>query len=212
MMQFASDRLPLVIGVTGHRDLHDRDIPLLEQAVASVIAALRRDFLAGDAETPVMPLRTNALEALREANRRADQYRALGIFIARHCHVLLALWDSDEQDVSPGGAAEVVALKRDGIPLSLASSARECLDSSGIGPVIEILTPRIKHAHAVREVSVKPWGKEVIAQHGRPHKGWRAALQTLAHMLVRGRRLSGSTGNSIAMPKRCSTAPMEQGA
>src|SRR6516225_3926834 len=230
MTQFASDRLPLVIGVTGHRDLHDRDIPLLEQAVVSVIAALRRDFPAGDSETqvivlsglaegadrvaaraalaagaklvaplpmplaeyrrdfepglkagniaefeelfaqaiaaPVMPLRAAPMEALRDSKVRADQYRALGIFIARHCHVLLALWDGNEQDVSPGGAAEVVALKRDGIPLSLAASARECLDSSAIGPVIEILTPRMKHAHAAREVSIKPWGKEVLERQG----------------------------------------------
>jgi hypothetical protein len=252
MTQFASDRLPLVIGVTGHRDLHDGDIPLLEQAVASVIAALRRDFLAGDNEAPVivlsglaegadrvaaraalaagarlvaplpmplaeyrrdfepglkagnlaefeelftqaiaapvMPLRTASVEALRDSNRRADQYRALGIFIARHCHVLLALWDGNEQDVSPGGAAEVVALKRNGIPLSLAGSARECLEGSGIGPVIEILTPRLKHPHAAREVSVKPWGKEVLERHGCPHKAWRTAMETLAHSLAPGRK------------------------
>ena len=244
MTQFASDRLPLVIGVTGHRDLHDRDIPLLEQAVVSVIAALRRDFPAGDSETqvivlsglaegadrvaaraalaagaklvaplpmplaeyrrdfepglkagniaefeelfaqaiaaPVMPLRAAPMEALRDSKVRADQYRALGIFIARHCHVLLALWDGNEQDVSPGGAAEVVALKRDGIPLSLAASARECLDSSAIGPVIEILTPRMKHAHAAREVSIKPWGKEVLERQG-------GAVETLTHGLARGR-------------------------
>jgi hypothetical protein len=252
MTQFASDRLPLVIGITGHRDLHDRDVPLLEQTVASVIEALRRDFLAGDSETPVivlsglaegadrvaaraalaagaklvaplpmplaeyrrdfepglktgnitefeelfaqaiaapvMPLRIASVEALRDSHRRADQYRALGIFIARHCHVLLALWDGNGQDVSPGGAAEVVALKRDGIPLGLAGSARECLEGSGIGPVIEILTPRMKHAHAAREVSVKPWGKEVIEQHDRPHQSWRAAVETLAHSLAPGRK------------------------
>ncbi len=30
------DRLPLVIGVTGHRDLRDQDIPALEQEVAAI--------------------------------------------------------------------------------------------------------------------------------------------------------------------------------
>ena len=39
------DRLPLVVGVTGHRDLRDEDKPVLENAVAGVITQLRRDFL-----------------------------------------------------------------------------------------------------------------------------------------------------------------------
>ena len=45
-MESLSDRLPLVIGVTGHRDLRDQDLPRLEQEIAAVIAGLRRDYLA----------------------------------------------------------------------------------------------------------------------------------------------------------------------
>ena len=48
------DRLPLVIGVTGHRDLRDQDIPALEREVAAIITGLRRDYLHGDGETPII--------------------------------------------------------------------------------------------------------------------------------------------------------------
>src|SRR5262245_23373182 len=49
-------RLPLVIGVTGHRDLRDQDVPELERQVAAVIARLRRDYLGGDRSTPIVIL------------------------------------------------------------------------------------------------------------------------------------------------------------
>src|SRR6516164_1664663 len=176
------DRLPLVIGVTGHRDLRDQDIPRLEREVAAVLASLRRDFLGKEDETPVivlsalaegadrlvarvavaqgarlivplpmpldeyrhdfepglkpgniaefdelfaqaiaapvMPLRGTSLEAVRtDRAKRAEQYRAVGIFITQHCHVLLALWDGDAANPAAGGSAEVVGFKRDGIPL-----------------------------------------------------------------------------------------------
>jgi hypothetical protein len=56
IMQSLPDRLPLVIGVTGHRDLRDEDVARLEAEVAGVIAGLRRDYLDGDGETPIIVL------------------------------------------------------------------------------------------------------------------------------------------------------------
>jgi hypothetical protein len=50
------DRLPLVIGVTGHRDLRDQDVPTLEREVAAIIERLRHDYLHGDGETPIIVL------------------------------------------------------------------------------------------------------------------------------------------------------------
>src|SRR5690242_9793274 len=50
------DRLPLVIGVTGHRDLRDQDVPTLEREVAAIFARLRHDYLHGDTETPIIVL------------------------------------------------------------------------------------------------------------------------------------------------------------
>src|SRR5262249_32407575 len=55
-MESPPDRLPLVIGVTGHRDLRDEDVPRLEREVAAVIAGLRRDYLRDDPRTPIIVL------------------------------------------------------------------------------------------------------------------------------------------------------------
>ena len=252
------DRLPLVIGVTGHRDLRDQDIPRLEREVAAVLASLRRDFLGKDDETPVivlsalaegadrlvarvavaqgarlivplpmpldeyrrdfepglklgniaefdelfahaiaapvMPLHAASVEALRaDQDKRDAQYRALGIFIVQHCHVLLALWDGNEKEPSPGGSAEVVAFKRDGIPLNVSGSPRMSLDASEIGPVIEILTPRMKNAEGTAEIAVRPWGKDVIGRYrgSAVRRGWRAVATFIAHFLWREVRDDG---------------------
>ncbi len=246
------DRLPLVIGVTGHRDLRDQDIPRLEREVAGVLASLRRDFLGKEDETPVivlsalaegadrlvarvalaqgarlitplpmpldeyrrdfepglkpgnlaefdalfaqaiaapvMPLRGSSVEALRvDEDKRNAQYRALGIFIVQHCHVLLALWDGNEIEPRPGGSAEVVTFKRDGIPLKISGSPRMSLDASEIGPVIQILTPRMKNANGTDEIVVRPWGKDVIGRYrgSAVRRGRRAAATFIAHFLWR---------------------------
>ena len=55
-MEQAPARLPLVIGVTGHRDLRDQDVPELERQVAAVIAGLRRDYLDDEPTTPIIVL------------------------------------------------------------------------------------------------------------------------------------------------------------
>src|SRR5216684_3311424 len=55
-MESLPDRLPLVIGVTGHRDLRDRDVPRLEQEIAGILDGLRRDYLGGGEETPIIIL------------------------------------------------------------------------------------------------------------------------------------------------------------
>ncbi len=230
-MEPLPDRLPLVIGVTGHRDLRDQDIPRLEQAVAAIIAGLRRDYLGHGGETPiivmsslaegadrlvarvalahgarlvapmpmpieeyrrdfepglkpgnaaefeallaqaitapVMPFASgNTLEAVRVDNaKRAEQYRAVGLFIAQHAGVLIALWDGDEGAKAAGGTTEVVAFKRHGIPLAVSGSARASLDGSEVGPVIHVVTPRQKATSAIDEVSVPHWGRAVIRRH-----------------------------------------------
>ncbi len=155
------DRLPLVIGVTGHRDLRDQDVPTLEREIAAIIERLRHDYLHGNAETPLIVLSSlaegadrlvarvalahgarlvapmpmpieeyrrdfepglkpgnasefdallaqaiaapvmpftpgNSLAAVRaDSAKREEQYRAVGLFIAQHANVLIALWDGD---------------------------------------------------------------------------------------------------------------------
>jgi hypothetical protein len=212
-------RLPLVIGVTGHRDLRDRDLPRLRELVADVLRRLRADYLGGDRETPVIvlsslaegadqlvaraaldqgiqliaPLPMAAEEFRRDfepglkpgaaqafddlfaralatpiaphhidATRREDFYRAVGVYIVRHCDVLIALWDGDSSNMAAGGTAEVVRYKREGIPLGLHVPAVTSLDPSLKGPVIHIHTPRQNHAnHTSLEVGVAPWGREL---------------------------------------------------
>jgi hypothetical protein len=251
------DRLPLVIGVTGHRDLRDQDIPALEREVAAIITALRHDYLHGDRETPLiilsslaegadrlvvrvalahgarliapmpMPIEEyrrdfepglqagntaefdallaqaiaapvvpftpgNSLAGIRaDADKRAEQYRAVGLFIAQHANVLVALWEGDGGAMATGGTAEVVAFKRRGIPLdiqgSIIGSARASLDASEIGPVIHVVTPRRKETSAAAEVSVRPWGRQVY-RHGHgalPQRLVHAAEAFIANVLGR---------------------------
>ena len=210
IMQPLPDRLPLVIGVTGHRDLRDEDMARLEVEVANVIARLRLDYLGPDDETPIIVLSAlaegadrlvarvalaqgarliaplplpreeyrrdfepglkpgnvaefdallaqaiaapvmpfthgNSLEAVRtNSKKRAEQYRAVGLFIIQHCNVLLAIWDGDEANMAVGGTAEVVKFTREGIPLEVSRSARASLDGSEIGPVVHVVAARRK--------------------------------------------------------------------
>ena len=227
-MQPLPDRLPLVIGVTGHRDLREADVPRLEVEVARVIAGLRADYLQNDAETPIIVLsalaegadRLVARVALalgarliaplpmppeeycrdfepglkagglaefnqllgqaiaapvvpftpdnspdqvrRDPNKRAEQYRAVGLFIAQHSNVLIAVWDGDESHMAVGGSAEVVKFTREGIPLEVSRWARASLDGAEIGPVVQVMAPRQKGAPPGLEVGVKRWGRAVV--------------------------------------------------
>jgi hypothetical protein len=49
-------RIPLVIGVSGHRDLKEADEPLLREEVARVFDRLKRDYLEGHLNTPIVVL------------------------------------------------------------------------------------------------------------------------------------------------------------
>ena len=55
---------------------------------------------------------------------RDRQYREANLFIARHCHVLIALYDGNDDDITVGGAAETVKFYRDGIPSGVRARPR----------------------------------------------------------------------------------------
>jgi hypothetical protein len=223
-----ADRLPLIIGAAGHRDLRDDDLPRLKAAVASAISTLRRQYLDNDKQTPIVVLsalgegaeQLIAAEALKQgatlivalplplAEYRRDfvqrpmtqdavqdfddlcnkaaaaveiplaagntesgvkafgperdrQYREANLFIAQHCHVLIALYDGNDDDVTVGSAAEAVSFSREGIPVPVRGPARPILDGSEIGPVIHIVTPRKAVKTTASEVRVVPWGSKV---------------------------------------------------
>jgi len=221
-------RVPLVIGVTGHRDPRGEDIEALKRRVGQVFDGLARDYLTADGATPIvvlsslaegadqlvasvalergailiaplpMPLEEyrkdfqfgltpNALsefdrllaraaaapeiplldgatiEALRDdARRRAMQYREAGLYIVRHCQILLALWDGDQSDVKTGGTAEIVRRQREGAPLANAASVRACIDGTESGPIVTIVTPR-RDTPGSMKIATKPWGRALTA-------------------------------------------------
>jgi hypothetical protein len=228
MVDLPVNRFPLIVGVTGHRDLRDEDLPRLEQEVVRIFATLKRDYLGKDGQTPILVLsalaegadqlvarvalsqgarliaplpmqleeyrrdfapglRPDALEefdrllaqaiaapivalaagntfAAIRSNRasREEQYRKVGLFIVRYCHVLIALWDGADKEGAAGGTAEVVAFKRYGIPIGIGGSARSALDAPEIGPVIQVIAPRAGKKAMQATVSVRPWGRAFV--------------------------------------------------
>ena len=145
--------------------LHDFQ-PGLKPDAASEFNQMLAQALAG----PVMRfVGDNSLENVREESRRARQYREVGLFIVRHCHVMIALWNGDERDPAVGGTAEVVSFKRNGIPLDAAASVRASLDAPEMGPVIHVVTPRAKPGGSVTEVRAERWGTELVAQYRASH-------------------------------------------
>ena len=205
-------RLPIVIGVTGHRDLRESDRPAIEALVRQVFSDVRaqhphtplvllsplaegadrlvarialeyqailiapmplaqdlyeRDFstpelltefrdLLAKAEHFAMPLASGSTRSdVEEHGAHRDlQYALVGAYVARHCQLLIALWDG-EPSAKPGGTAQVVRYKltgRPGLGADLAvrledipepySLTVNCLDLPETGIVYHILTPR----------------------------------------------------------------------
>jgi hypothetical protein len=227
-LPWKADRLPLIIGAAGHRDLREGDLARLKAAVASVITALRRQYLGNDKQAPIVllsalaegaeqliagealkqgatlivplplplaeyrrdftqrPLAPDAIKHFDDLRLKATaiveiplaagstengvkafgperdrQYREAHRFIAQHCHVLIALFDGNDDDITVGGAAESVRFNRHGIPSGIRGSARSSLDGSEIGPVIQIVTPRKAVKTTASEVKIVPWGSKL---------------------------------------------------
>lgn len=202
-------RLPLVFGVTGHRDIPASAWDDLAKAVRSVLLELKSRYpntpfeiispLAEGADRLVaevavdpeigarmlvpMPMPRTAYEhdfataesraefarmltlgrvvemALppgvdesrlatnMEARRR--QYIAVGEFVARHCQVLIALWDG--RLGQPGGTAQVFELKHAGSqPATLRPVVDEVVTP---GPIYHIVTPRVRHGADASAIS-----------------------------------------------------------
>lgn len=198
-------RVPLVIGVTGHRDLREQDIPTLEERVREIFVKLTRDFpqtpiillspLADGADRLAarvalelglrlvvpLPMRRSLYETdfinqkapdpekslrdFRELLARAErwyelhhvdnytdeqirdgglardrQYEHVGAYIARHCQILIALWDGRQNNLI-GGTGNIVKFQTEGVPEPYAPP-RSLIDAVESGPVYHIITPR----------------------------------------------------------------------
>lgn len=185
-------KIPVVVGVTGHRTIRKEDRPAIEAAVRKELMNLQAqcphspllllDSLAEGADllcadiaeelgislVAVLPRelsdyekdfsedakkdlyhqceRAQAVfvapptEKVPEAGlNRDDQFRQAGIYVASHCHMLLALWDGG--DDTPGGCGTPEA-----VSFLLRGQYTPCFGlaprSGDNGAVIHIFTPR----------------------------------------------------------------------
>lgn len=162
------EKIPLVLGVTGHRNLHPDEFELIRTRLKEVIGNLRtayphtplkllsplaegadrlvaqlaleegvqlvaplpfavddyrRDFkteeslkefdnLCTQADVFSLP-QLNAGSEVKKSPERFAQYTLVGAYVARHCHVLLALWDGRKQP-NPGSTYEVIQFRLTG--------------------------------------------------------------------------------------------------
>lgn len=77
---------------------------------------------------------------LKDIEKRNEQYYQNGLFIARQCYTLIALWDGTDNG-KKGGTADVVRLKNSGIPGRIDDKTKR-LSHLQTGPIYHIITPR----------------------------------------------------------------------
>lgn len=194
--------LPIVFGITGHRDLRLGDMKDLEKQVGDIIQKfarkhrrtpltllsplaegadrlvarvalslgihlivpmpLAKELYERDFETPAsraefhsllerasqtfdLPLLNGYTERDVQAagDARNHHYAQVGAYIARHSHILIALWDGQKSD-KIGGTAQVVKFKLEGIPEPYGPRPNP-LDPVDSGPVYHIVTPRVSN-------------------------------------------------------------------
>jgi hypothetical protein len=194
--------IPIIIGVTGHRDLRASDIPQLKNQVRVILKCLRDNYPAtpllllsplaegGDRlvaqvalETEIrlvvpLPMPQEEYENDFETKESKDEFKQLlsqawkcfelplvpgnigggiqnsgsererqyaqaGAYIARHSHILIALWDGEHTELE-GGTGQIVDFKLNGIPAPYAGP-RKPLDLVDNGPVYRVVTPRAKN-------------------------------------------------------------------
>ena len=203
MTDITIQKIPIIVGITGHRDLCENEIDLLSEKIREVFRFLRKhypdtplllltplaegaDRLAAKAalsekidyiaplplpkaeylkdfstqelkdefndlfgkardrfELPI--LEGNTAENIAEYGPNRDrQYALVGAYIARHCHILIALWDGNDLN-KVGGTSQVVKFRIEGDMRDLPEKykpPRNPLDLPDIGPVCHIKTSR----------------------------------------------------------------------
>lgn len=181
-------RLPLIFGVSGHRDLVARDVPELRRQLTLIFSAFRaayphtpfqlltplaegadrltaevalaseidllvplpmeqaeyeRDFATAESLAEFRSLLAMAksrweipMDGKAGTEGRTRQYAEVGELIARDSHVLILLWDGEENR-KVGGTAWVNTRRehwvREGTPLK----------AFAYGPTIQVVTPRV---------------------------------------------------------------------
>lgn len=121
------------------------DIPVLA-ALPLERSVYRRDFSEADAlrfdahcERAAWVEVVPPAERMPEHPQRADYFRQAGIYVATHCHVMIALWDGSEPDARRCGTSAAVDIALH----ATYSPERATFAYKGIAtPVIHILAPR----------------------------------------------------------------------
>ncbi len=97
------------------------------------------DDLVGRAEL------TLELPWVTEAHDHTDQYEQLGLLLARRSHILLALWDGEDEERGRGGTAHVVHMRQTGsqkgrvfVDSVLFPDSRSRLDLAHGGPILHV--------------------------------------------------------------------------
>ena len=188
MPQDMTGRIPVVVGVTGHRNIRKEDLPVLREAARtqlkkikdmtpnsphvlltslaegpdqftaleaqelgySIYAALPMDpadygeDFAGDAFQSFKSLimRADRVFVCPETEKHEDGrdflYRQAGIYVARHCHVLLSFWDGEDAEDEGCGTAAVHWIKTSGWNRSGDEAQMEPYS----GMSVQIMTPK----------------------------------------------------------------------
>jgi hypothetical protein len=208
-----TNRIPIIVGVTGHRDLREEDVSSLEEKVREIMADLRErhplsplillsslaegsdrlaarvaleagievvaplpmpaeeyqkdfhsdisrkefsDLLARSTASLVLPYAPEVTaENIGEPEHRAQQYLRTGLYVLRHCHILLALWDGDEAQKT-GGTSQMVHYKLTGFPTAEAPEWT-VLNAPEAGTVFQVVTPRKSHPNPEGALSVRKY-------------------------------------------------------
>lgn len=117
------------------------------------------DLLARATAWFEMPLAIGStLENIKDWDKtpRKTQYLEVGRYIARHSHILLALWDGGEWERTKieklGGTSQIVTERHEGI----LRTARSPLDENDSGPIYHFLTYEVENGDAeiknIREI------------------------------------------------------------
>lgn len=93
------------------------------------------------------------IENVNDPERRNEQYYQNGLFLARQCHTLIALWDGTDNK-KKGGTADVVKLKKSGIPGKFEDASKR-LHYLQTGPIYHIVTPRKSTSLPDNPLSIK---------------------------------------------------------
>jgi len=194
------DKIPLVIGVTGHRNLHPDEIPLLKKRIKEVFdffrsnyphtplllisplaegadrlvaqvaveenirfivpfplpeSEYRRDFKTKECKEEFNELLAKATDhfelpvlnagiEIKNSEARHKQYAIVGAYVARHSHILIALWDGIELE-TVGGTSQVLQYRLKGDMKGLPEKYRPSnnpLDIVDTGKVCHIYVSR----------------------------------------------------------------------